>query len=381
MKIGILTYYGDLNFGTNLQAYATLQAVKRTFPNDIVEIIPFHSFRNDIKPYLHSATPVSLYRDWTRIRKYSRFVKDTLGIKKDCIIRDPQKGREYIQSFGYDRIYVGADTVLELDRHMRNGGDGLTAYWLGPEISAKQYILAGTSKFTTYEQLTVPQKEELHQCVPGYSAIYVRDKSTARLMASVVDAEKVKLICDPTFTLDIDYSAVEKYLQKRKLDLANTVCIHAWKQDDIFIVPFVDMLKKAGYKVASLRPAKWADIELNDLGPMEQAGIFKYFKCLITHRFHDSVFCVKNYTPVISYVPIPHFSDANGDSKYSSMYDLFGLTDICLFNDKRTIKPKDLFDRMNMVLSIWDPHFIEEKLLELHNQYNTLLAETVNDKF
>ena len=41
MKIGILTYYGDLNCGTNLQAFATLSAVKDIFPDSRVEIIDF----------------------------------------------------------------------------------------------------------------------------------------------------------------------------------------------------------------------------------------------------------------------------------------------------------------------------------------------------
>ena len=32
MKIGLLTYYGDLNCGTNMQALATFQAIKKVYP-------------------------------------------------------------------------------------------------------------------------------------------------------------------------------------------------------------------------------------------------------------------------------------------------------------------------------------------------------------
>lgn len=376
MKIGVLTYYGDLNFGTNLQAYSTLQVVRKVFPNDAVEIVPFHSFRNDIKPYLYCATPISLYRDWVRIRKYAQFVKDMLGVKKDCILFNPQKGREYIQSRGYDRIYVGADTLLELDKLMKQGKDGLTAYWLGPEITAKQYILAGSSKNAIYENLTIRQKQELQKCVSGYSAIFVRDVSTARLMSSIVDESHVKLICDPTFTLDIDYSCIERYLRLRNLDLTNAVCVHAWKQDEHFIAPFASMLKGAGYKVASMRPAKWADIVLNDLGPMEQAGIFRYFKCHITHRFHDSVFCFKNNTPVVTYLPIADFADSQGDSKYSALFDLFNMREHCLFNDKNSITPQMLFDKMNEACAVWDEESNVRILRELNHQYMSLLVGT-----
>ncbi len=48
MKIGLLTYYGDLNCGTNLQAYATFSAIKNVYPNDTVEVIPFHGFKPEI---------------------------------------------------------------------------------------------------------------------------------------------------------------------------------------------------------------------------------------------------------------------------------------------------------------------------------------------
>lgn len=51
MTVGILTYYGDLNCGTNLQAYATLQTVKSAYPDALVEVIPFHGFRMRIIPY------------------------------------------------------------------------------------------------------------------------------------------------------------------------------------------------------------------------------------------------------------------------------------------------------------------------------------------
>ena len=70
MKIGLLTYYGDLNCGTNMQAYATLQALKKEYPSDEVEIIPFHGFKPSIRPY-KTFSPKNLIDDIGRIRKYS----------------------------------------------------------------------------------------------------------------------------------------------------------------------------------------------------------------------------------------------------------------------------------------------------------------------
>lgn len=51
MKIGLLTYFGDLNCGTNMQALSTFLALKKAYPHDAVEIIPFHGFRAKWLPY------------------------------------------------------------------------------------------------------------------------------------------------------------------------------------------------------------------------------------------------------------------------------------------------------------------------------------------
>lgn len=138
MKIGILTYYGDLNCGTNLQAFSTLKAVKSIYPNDCVEIIPFHGFKPDIHPYFSNCTIKSLLNDWTRIRKYQQFKKQQLEVKSDRIIQSPVQALAYIKNCHYDVIFIGADTLLELNRLPRQY-DGLSAYWLSPEIKAKKY--------------------------------------------------------------------------------------------------------------------------------------------------------------------------------------------------------------------------------------------------
>ena len=88
MKIGILTYYGDLNCGTNLQAYATMLAIRRKFPLALVEIIDFHGFKQDIKPYKTDMTLATLYNDAARILKYRRFVRRRLEVSREYIIRD-----------------------------------------------------------------------------------------------------------------------------------------------------------------------------------------------------------------------------------------------------------------------------------------------------
>lgn len=375
MKIGILTYFGDLNFGTNLQAYSTMVSVQKAFPEAEVEIVPIHSFKNVNRPYLSEATPISLYRDFVRIRKYSKFVIDELHVKNDVIIKETPAGLDFIKERMYDRIYVGADTLLELDRHEKAGFADLTFYWLGDSISSKQFLLAASSKNAYYSTLTPIQKEQLAKYVPNYSGIYVRDTPSKDLVSNFVDSEKVKIIPDPTFAYDIDYKFADDYVKRRKLDLSNAILIHGYR-DDAYLSGFVKLAKKKGYTIASLRPARWADIEINDVGPREHAGIFKYFKCVITHRFHDTVFCLKNNTPVVVSLPAPNLADEKGKSKHSTLLDFFGLTELCLTNDKFTITPEILLKNMEDVLEKWDKEKINPVLTQLKAEYLNALEET-----
>ena len=375
MKIGILTYYGDLNFGTNLQAYTTMMSVQKAFPESEVEIVPIHSFRNVNRPYLSSATPVSLYRDFIRINKYSIFVKEKLKVKHDTVIKDTVSGLKYIKDRNYDRIYVGADTLLELDRHQKAGYDDLTFYWLGQGISAKQYLLAASSKNVFYETLTPLQKGQLEKYVPNYCGIYVRDVPSKRLLEHFVDSNKITIIPDPTFAYDIDYRYADDYVKRRGLDLSNAVLIHGYRED-FYISGFIKLLKNIGYTVASLRPARWADIEMNDLGPQEHAGIFKYFKCVVTHRFHDTLFCLKNGTPVVVSLPAPNLANEKGESKHSTLLDYFGLTELCLTNDKYTLTPENLMEKMDNVIKNWDENKIKPILSDLRREYIGAIKET-----
>lgn len=322
MKIGVLTYYGDLNCGTNLQAYATYSAIKRTYPNDTVKVIPFHGFRPEIRPY-KSYNPASVFRDFVRMKKYRDFKRNKLGIKgDDPVIKNVEAALKYIASLCFDRIYVGADTLLELDRV---GVDGLSAYWL-KDINADKILIAASSKNVTYEGLSARQKEEMKKAVGQFKHIGVRDSATMKLLSYFLPSEKIHHVPDPTFTMDIDKNATRRYLAKKRLNIpSKSVFMHLYGNDS-WADELAKHFKSCGYTIVTPRPYKFSDIVLNDMGPLEQLGIYGYFELVITHRFHDCVFCLKNSTPFLVYVKSRKtFMTADNDSKHISLLKDFGL--------------------------------------------------------
>lgn len=323
MKIGLLTYYGDLNCGTNLQAYATLLAIRKAYPDDEVEIIPFHGFSLRMMPY-KTFSPVNLYHDVIRFKKYADFKRGKLCVTHDHVITDVNKALGFIASRKYDVIYVGADTLLELDR-LPKGYDGISAYWL-KDVRAKKILIAASSKNVDFDQLSKKQKEELKIAANQFSHIGLRDKATLNLFEHLLGGnQRTEYVPDPTFTFDIDYSYVERYLVQRNVHIPRKSVFIQFFGSDIWLNDVVERLKKKGYTIVTSRGISWSDIVLIDLSPLEQIGLYRYVDFVITHRFHDGVFSLKNHTPVLIYIKSANEMIVGGESKHISLLKSFGI--------------------------------------------------------
>lgn len=378
MKIGLLTYYGDLNCGTNLQAYATFSALKRVYPNEVVEVIPFHGFRPEIRPY-KSLNPASIYRDIIRMWKYTDFKRNKLNINgKDPIIYDVEEALKYINSFGFDKIYVGADTLLELDRI---NIDGLSAYWL-KGIKTQKTLLAASAKNVMYENLSARQKEEMKEAVGQISYIGVRDSATTKLLSHFRPSDDIYHVPDPTFTMEIDKDATCRYLEKKHLHIPKkSVFIHLYG-NDIWADDFTKYFKSKGYSIGTPRPYKYSDFVLNDMGPLEQLGIYGYFELVVTHRFHDCVFSLKNRTPFFVYVKSRKtFMTADNDSKHVSLlkdFSLFPYGFLGCVDDG--ISTNNIEEKLKLLKLHFDEEKVDSRLRELNEEYFRFLNMTVKNK-
>lgn len=376
MKIGILTYFNDLNFGTNIQALATKQIVEKNYPHALVEIIPITNFKVRKVPYMSYATVGSLLKDVKRILCYYRFHKNELGILNFKIIENRGKMLQSIKARNYDKIFVGADTVLELTRY--KDADHLSPYWLDNSIKAEIVIAAASSREATYEGLTDGQKKQLTEMCQKYKKVGVRDDATQRLFASVdgMNTNKISRIPDPTFCFDVDTEAAAKYAVKFGKDSRLIGIRH--KKGDIWMNAFIDKVHEMGYKVVSFRPFPKADFVCNDISPMEQTAIYKYLDCMVTHLFHEGVFSLKNKTAVVIYPISKQLVSEHGESKYSSLLKDFGLYDSSYIDDPNVLSTQELWDKCKHSMKDVNEksQCINEKLLDFANRYNNFINST-----
>ena len=326
LKIGILTYTKEfMNVGTNLQSFCTLRAVQKAYPDAHVELIDYSPWKPSMRPYLSHVSFASLRKDCVRIAKYRKFFKEHLTLSKDRLISaNLNEALEFLRKQRYDVIYVGADTVLELRGAQK---DGLTAYWLDERLHCTKILIAASSHNLTFEALSAHQKEHVHKSIEQFSLLGVRDDATFRLISRFTPPRdgRLRIVPDPTFTYEVDYKYVERYLRTKCLRFDKpVVCLHLLR-DSHWASKLAAHFRRAGYIVASLRPADYADLLLTDLSPFEQVGIYRYFDLLITHRFHDSIFSLKNLTPVMIFHE--HATDVTsyGESRTQTLMKSFNL--------------------------------------------------------
>lgn len=378
-KIGVLTYLKEYaNLGTNMQSYCTLKAVQKEFPDDRVELIDYSSWKPLMKPYLTNVSFQSLRNDYIRIKKYRKFFKESLELSNESFISaDLKSSIDFIKNQRYDAIYVGSDTLLELKRASK---DELTAYWLDNTVDCRKFLIAASSHNVVFEKLSVVQKEKIRDTINDYSLLGVRDEASHRLLSNFIHEgdHRLQMVPDPTFTLKIDSRPIEAYFSKNKLVFDKpVVCLHLLRNTN-WAAALARLFKKKGYLVASLRPAYYADIIFTDLSPFEQVGLYKYFDLVITHRFHDSIFSLKNLTPVIVF---PEFSGdvtSHGENKNKTLLKAFHIDDVNYIDKKENVNAEYLFDIHELAITNFNSQldFIKLKLEENCSRYESYVKQT-----
>lgn len=378
-KIGILTYIKEYsNLGTNMQGYCTLKAIQKAYPDAHVELINYSGWKHGRRPYLSDISPLSLKNDFVRFAKYDAFFKKelTFGARK-FVSADRDKSIKFIQEQNYDAIFVGSDTVLEFQRA---GQDTLTAYWLSGMVDCRKFLIAASSHNAVHENLSENQKDLIQKTIDDFSLLGVRDDPTFRLLSAFVQPgdARLRVIPDPTFIYEIDYSFVENYLRRKKLTFNKpVVCLHLLR-DTKWAWDLSKYFRQAGFIVASLRPAHYADIIFTDLSPFEQMGIYRYFSLVITHRFHDAVFCLKNLTPVV-FSP-EHVGDVtlHHESKTLTLFKQFGLERTNYIENKDDLTAQYLFEsHQEAIRSVRrNEGFIRTVLKEQKDRYEAFVKDS-----
>lgn len=320
MKIGILTYFWAQNPGTYLQAYSTYRIVKEYYPKDDVEIINVRSRRVYFRPTKRSLLSLEiLLKLLKRFYSYKKGIQ-LMNLSKGGVIGlDPRPALEYINKQNYDIIFVGSDTIYQLNSWYTEH-DILSVYFL-EGINSKKIMLAASSGSTSLENFSQNMKKAAKICLNDFAKLGIRDKNTFDLFSELKGNKKnMEIISDPTYTYPINIGIAKDVLLKNNFDFNAKSVILNLPKNFKFLGETIEFFKKLGWKIVTFNYTNYADYCLF-VNPEEWAGIPYYVDLVITDRFHGSLFALRNNTPVIGIDCNPKRVTVNNSSKIKRLFE------------------------------------------------------------
>jgi hypothetical protein len=334
-KIGILTYFWSANHGTFLQAYSTLRAFQQRFPDCRVELVNLRHRRIFFRPNRRDVDPSIFLAHWRRHFIFKRCRQQNLVLSPSGIITtDYDEATAFLEAQHYDLIVVGADVVLEaFPQYFGKGQPSI--YWLPPKLKCRKVVCAASCGTLTYESINERLRKKMEESIQAFDLVGVRSDLTYTLAENLglKGDPRLQFVPDPAFTFDIDPAPGEALLKRLRIDTSRpTMAFSLGNRPDCNAI--IDHYKAKGIQTVSFESPVPADHWLWAISPFEWAGIHRHFVFEVTDRFHGTLFCLRNGTPLLAIDRHGQF-DESGQSKKLSLLRKFGLDKTCHFNIER----------------------------------------------
>lgn len=329
MNILVITFCRGLNPGTFMQALGVRTGLLQIFPEANIDYLNFPDFKRGLGGVFgkkDSLKDIFLQKSSAIYRKikYRRLEKKYFPKTKpiDLFAYDDNNAREIISS--YDLVVVGSDTILEKAVDDK-GNIGLN--WLRSDLCCCPRVFFAASASPARFEIDEELKSNLKKIIDGFSYIGLRDNLSIKLFEKTLGVEStlINKQPDPTFFLDVHRFKLGSYYEKKLL--GKKVALYNFSAHFPYKREFAAMLKAKGYYVVATGYCPDIDLCINTIDATEWAGVFNYVTVVVTERFHDSVFSLRNEKPVVAIDwEKERFSDS-GDSKTYRILEDYDMLD------------------------------------------------------
>ena len=315
-NVGIVTLFGEYNFGNRLQNYAVQQVLKKNGFN--TETIKYIGLEDDV-PIIHNE------RDENRLKRFKEF-NTYINFADEIMYKEyevPQKIKEY-----YDYIVLGSDQIWNFTFDKIFSDKALGAF-----VSGDKRVSFSASFGVNY--IPKENSEEYNICkenLQNMKAISVREFAGRDIVKSLTGRDDIEVLIDPTMMLNhYEWEKVMKKPEKLKTDrfilktFLGNVSNNAWneinriaKENNCEIIDISD--KNSPYY---------------DMGPAEFLYLEKNAFLVATDSFHSCVFSILFSTPFVVFKR----KDNQLESMYSRIETLLKKFEIenRMFNGKITL--------------------------------------------
>ena len=364
MKILIITFTSGNNPGTFMQGLGVQTAMKRLYPTAQIDFLKFPDFKVNLGVRDKKAKLWQTFRQKAAsaygLVKYNELRKKEMNFTPTIDLFNYTKEDESVIC-QYDLVVIGSDTILE-EAYGKDGRIGLN--WMPLDVR-KLYFAASASPANF-----VP-KNELKEVASKAVFIGLRDNLTIDFFVNKLGIEKERIfkLTDPSYFLDIKQFKLRKKLTV-KLRTDQKYALYNFNSNFPLRRELADAIRNVGYKVVSTAYNPYADICFDMVDAYEWAGVFPLMDVIVTERFHDSVFGLRNCKPVIAIDWDPNRFAKGGDSKTLRILEDYGLQEYH-FNLAESNDLEPIADAVHRIGDSFDKNTVRD--------VNTQIAHELSD--
>jgi len=310
MRIGILTFHDEFNYGAFAQTYA-LQEVLRNY-NCEVEIINYKSRHALTQQYwgLRSKDPRKLFPN---VKKAFGFAKDHRSLNLSARVST----RAALSKLQYDVVFIGSDSVWCFSAP----NIGFDTVYFSDGINAKHLVSYAPSFGPDAGRKDFPAM--LPDLLRAFDSVSVRDVKSQNYFYELT-GKHAQLVLDPTlmhpFTLGAWRPEEQDYIAVYGVDFTEQAQqeIVAWAKN--ISMPLISL----GYRLP------WADKNRIGVSPSQWMSYIENAKFVITSMFHGTLLSICYQRPFYTFVsPYRHVKLHDILSRLN-LLDRSSLSDITL---------------------------------------------------
>lgn len=369
MKILIITFTGGVNPGTFMQALGVQTALRKMYPQANIEYLKFPDFKRG-KLMVHGKKD-SLWHTFLqkgyavyRLIKYKNLRKKHFNYTQEIdLFNYSEESVGWIKQ--YDLVVIGSDTILE-QAYNESGKIGLN--WMPLDVP-KVYFAASASPANF-----VPNKD-LKLVAENSKFIGLRDNLTIRFFEEQLGISTDRLVKqpDPSYFLDIEQFQLNERLKSR-IKSGEKYVLYNFNSNFPHRKELADKLRDLGYKVVSTAYNPYSDVCFDTVDAYEWAGVFPLMDLVVTERFHDSVFALRNCKPVIAIDWEKSRFASEGDSKTYRILEDYDLNAFH-FNLAESSDLSPICDAIESIDTVFNPTLIKQKNESNIESANNMLSQ------
>lgn len=335
-RIGIVTLFGNFNYGNRLQNYAVQQLLaEEGYTSDTIACMPSKG-RETLKKINKIILGLIGDPQGKRFVRFEQFNRDMLCVRK---VFDPERKIPACLSDEYAYFVTGSDQVWNPELRFRERYSFFLQF-----ARPEQRICVSPSIGVTHieEQYADFYRDGLQ----GFRYLCCREKAGAEEISRISGKECVHLI-DPTLAVSAEHwREIAQYKHNPKEDYAVLFFLGDVRQD---LQEWVDELaREKGYKV--IVPSDQKD-PYYAMDPRAFVALIDGAKLVLTDSFHAAAFSVNLNTPFYVFDRQEKKAESNHmSSRIESLVQMFGLEN-CYVGSELPQEGQWDFDHANSILA------------------------------